>query len=178
VEDLVRIAQFVWAAGQETTSRLIPSGIRILSEHPELADELRADPELIPNFVDECMRFESPLKGSFRLALSDVTVGGVDIPAGSIVMGMMGAANRDPRVFEDPDRFNAKRRDANRHLAFGYGIHRCPGFGLARVEAIISFERLLARMRDLRLVDPSALSYVPFLIIRGLEALPLRFSKR
>ena len=88
---------------------------------------------------------------------------------------MVGAANRDPRVFRDPDRFDAERPNARRHIAFGYGEHFCPGASLARAEARISFERLLARLPDFELADPGALSYAPTFIIRGLNDLPLRF---
>ena len=177
VIDVVRIATILFAAGQETTARLLATGMRILAEQPALAEELRADPEAIPNFVEECLRLESPIKGSFRLALRDTQLAGVDIPAGSIVMAVIGAANRDPRVFEDPDRFDAKRANARRNIAFGHGEHFCPGASLARAEARISFERLLARLDDLRLVDPSALSYAASFIIRGLNDLPLRFRR-
>jgi cytochrome P450 len=178
VADVVRIAVTLFAAGQETTARLIATGMRILAEQPSLADELRADPEVIPNFTEECLRLESPIKGPFRLALRDTRLAGVDIPMGSIVMAMNGAANRDPRVFADGDRFDAKRPNARRNIAFGHGEHFCPGASLARAEARISFERLLARLDDLRLVDPSALSYAPSFIIRGLDDLPLRFRRR
>jgi cytochrome P450 len=178
VADVVRIAVTLFAAGQETTARLIATGMRVLAEQPSLADELRADPEAIPNFVEECLRFESPIKGPFRLALRDTKLAGVAIPAGSILMALNGAANRDPRVFSDGDRFDAKRPNARRNIAFGHGEHFCPGASLARAEARISFERLLARLDDLRLVDPSALSYAPSFIIRGLNDLPLRFRRR
>jgi cytochrome P450 len=178
VADVVRIAFILFAAGQETTARLITSGMRILAEQPSLADELRADPDGIPNFIEECLRVESPIKGPFRLALRDTQVGGVRIPVGSLVMVMNGAANRDPRVFKDGDRFDAKRANARRNIAFGHGEHFCPGASLARAEARISFERLLARLDDLELVDPSALSYAPSFIIRGLNDLPLRFRRR
>jgi cytochrome P450 len=178
VMDVVRLACFLFAAGQETTARLLAAGMRILAEQPALADQLRAEPEAIPNFVEECLRVESPIKGSFRLALRDTRVGGVDVPAGSLVMAMNGAANRDPRVFEDGDRFDPKRRNVRRHIAFGHGEHFCPGASLARAEARISFERLLARLDGLELVDPSALSYAPIFIIRGLNDLPVRFRSR
>jgi cytochrome P450 len=178
VIDVVRIATIMFAAGQETTARLLGTGMRILAEQPALADELRAEPEGIRNFIEECLRLESPIKGPFRLALRDTRIGGVDIPAGSILMAMNGAANRDPRVFPDGDRFDAKRPNARRNLAFGHGEHFCPGASLARTEARISFERLLARLDDFALVDPSALSYAPSFLIRGLNDLPLRFRRR
>jgi len=178
VMDVVRLATILFAAGQETTARLISAAMRILAEQPGLAEGLRSDPEAIPNFVEECLRLESPIKGSFRLALSDTKLAGVDIPAGSIVMAVIGAANRDPRVFEDPERFDPRRSNARRNIAFGHGEHFCPGASLARTEARISFARLLARLDDFELVDPSALSYIETFIIRGLHDLPLRFRRR
>jgi cytochrome P450 len=178
VKDLVSLAFVLFAAGQETTARLLSTGMRILAEQPAIADELRADPEGIRTFIEECLRFESPIKGPFRLVLRDTRLGGVDIPTASIVMAMTGAANRDPRVFADPDRFDAKRSNARRNIAFGHGDHFCVGANLARAEARISFERLLARLDGLRLVDPGALSYAPSFLIRGLNDLPLRFRRR
>ncbi len=178
VADLVSLAFILFAAGQETTARLLSAGMRILAEQPSLADELRTNPEGIRNFIEECLRLESPIKGPFRLALRDTRLAGVDIPMGSVLMAMNGAANRDPRVFQDGDRFDAKRPNARRNIAFGHGEHFCVGANLARAEARISFERLLARLDDLRLVDPGALSYAPSFLIRGLNDLPLRFRRR
>jgi cytochrome P450 len=178
VIDVVRIASIIFAAGQETTARLLNAGMRILCEQPAVAAQLRDDPSAIPNFVEECLRLEGPIKGSFRLALRDTTLAGVDIPAGSITMAVIGAANRDPLVFEDPDRFDVGRANARRNVAFGHGEHFCIGASLARAEARISFERLLARLDDLRLIDPGALSYLESFIIRGLNDVPFRFRRR
>jgi cytochrome P450 len=178
VMDVVRLATIVFAAGQETTARLLLSGMRFLCEQPTVAEELRSDPGGIPNFVEECLRLEGPIKGSFRLALRDTSLAGVPIPAGSITMAVIGAANRDPRVFEDPDRFDAKRANASRNVAFGHGEHFCIGASLARTEARISFERLLARLDDLQLVNPERLSYVESFIIRGLNDVRVRFRRR
>jgi cytochrome P450 len=178
VIDVVRLASVLFAAGQETTARLLTTGMRFLCEQPSVAGELRRDPEAIPNFVEECLRLEGPIKGSFRLALNDTSLGGVPIPAGSVLMAVLGAANRDPRVFDEPDRFDPKRANARRNIAFGYGEHFCPGASLARTEARISFERILARLDDLQLVDPGALSYAETFIIRGLNDLPVRFRRR
>jgi cytochrome P450 family 150 subfamily A5 len=176
--DVVRLATILFAAGQETTARLISAGMRFLAEQPTLAAELRRNPEAIASFVEECLRLESPIKGSFRLALRDTSVGGVKIPAGSMLMAMIGAANRDARVFDDPDRFDARRANARRNIAFGHGEHFCPGASLARAEARISFDRLLARLDDFSLADASALSYAPTFVIRGLNTLPLRYRRR
>jgi len=178
VAEVVRLAAILFAAGQETTARLITAGMHLLAERPELVDELRGDPRRISNFVEETLRLEGPIKSTFRLALEDTRLGDVDVKAGTIVMGSIGAANRDARVFDDPDRFDPKRRNSRRHIAFGHGEHFCPGASLARAEANVSFERLLARLDDFRLVDPSRLSYAPTFIIRGLNDLPLRFERR
>jgi cytochrome P450 len=177
VGEVVRLASILFAAGQETTARLIVAGMRILAEQPELVEELRSDPSGIPNYVEECLRLEGPIKSTFRLALEDTRIGDVEVPAGTIVMGSIGAANRDPRVFDDPDRFDPKRPNARRNIAFGHGEHFCPGASLARAEARVSFERLLARLDGFQLVDPDALRYAETFIIRGLEALPLRFRR-
>jgi cytochrome P450 len=177
VADVVRLATIFFAAGQETTARLLAAGMRVLAEQPALADELRSDPSGIPNFVEECLRLEGPIKSTFRLALEDTKIGDVEITAGTLVMGSLGAANRDPRVFDDPDRFDPKRRNVRRNIAFGHGEHFCPGASLARTEARVSFERLLARLDDFELVDAGALRYAETFIIRGLEALPLRFRR-
>ena len=174
VADVVRLATIFFAAGQETTARLLAAGMRVLAEQPPLADELRSDSGGIPNFVEECLRLEGPIKSTFRLALEDTKLGDVEVPAGTVVMGSVGAANRDPRVFDDPDRFDPKRANARRNIAFGHGEHFCPGASLARAEACVSFERMLARIDDFRLVDPTALHYAETFIIRGLDALPLK----
>ena len=105
VTAVVRTATFLFAAGQETTARLLAAALKHLAEHPELQDRLRADRDLIPDFLEEVLRVESPVKADFRLARRTTTVGGVEIPAGTPVMLLNGAANRDPRRFECPAEF-------------------------------------------------------------------------
>jgi cytochrome P450 len=112
------------------------------------------------------------------LALHDTSLAGVHIPAGSITMAVIGAANRDPRVFEDPDRFDATRPNARRNIAFGHGEHFCIGASLARTESRISFERLLRRLGDFRLLNPGALSYLMSFVLRGLNDLAISFRPR
>ncbi len=183
VIDVVRVAANIFSAGQETTVRLLGSSLHLLAEHPELQQQLRDDPARIPEFVEECLRFESPVKGDFRLSRRATTVGGVDIPAGTTVMVLNGAADRDPRRFECPAEFRVDRANAREHLAFGRGPHACPGGPLARAEARISIERLLARMGDIA-VDESVhgppgdrrFQYVPTYILRGLRSLSLTFT--
>jgi cytochrome P450 len=180
---VVRTATFLFAAGQETTARLLAVGLKYLAEYPELQDELRAHRERIPDFVEEALRIESPVKADFRLARRAVTVGGVDIAPGTPVMLLNGAANRDPRRFEDPDEFRVDRRNAKEHLAFGRGAHSCPGGPLARAEGRISIERILDRTRDIRLSEehhgpPGArrFAYEPTWVLRGLHALHIEFT--
>ncbi len=183
VIDVVRIAANLFAAGQETTVRLLAGSLLLLGERPELQVLLRAEPDRIPSFVEETLRFESPVKGDFRLSRVATTIGGVDIPAGTTVMVVAGAANRDPRRFERPDEFQPDRVNARQHLAFGHGVHTCPGAPLARAEARVSIERILDRMRDIRISEaehgpPGArrYEYAPTYILRGLTRLHLEFT--
>jgi cytochrome P450 len=183
VIDVVRVAANLFAAGQETTVRLLANALLMLGEHPELQDTLRRDRDRIPNFVEEMLRFESPIKGDFRLSRVATSVGGVDIPAGTTVMVLTGAANRDPRRFDRPDEFQLERANARQHVAFGHGIHTCPGAPLARSEARISIERILDRMTDITIsesehgpADARRYEYAPTYILRGLNRLHLEFT--
>ena len=183
VVDVVRVAANLFAAGQETTVRLLGAALQLIGEHPDLQARLREDPALIPGFVEETLRIESPVKGDFRLARVPTVIGGVDIPAGTTVMVLNGAANRDPRHFADPAAFRVERANAREHLAFGRGIHACPGGPLARAEARVSIERLLARTTDIRISErrhgpPDARRYkfAPTYILRGLRRLYLELD--
>jgi cytochrome P450 len=183
VIDVVRIAVNVFAAGQETTVRLLSTALRMIAEDPDLQQALRSDPGLVPNFVEECLRTESPVKGDFRLAKVRTEVGGVEIPAGTTVMVVNGAANRDPRRFDDPNRFVVDRPNARAHVAFGHGIHTCPGAPLARAEGRVSVVRLLERLRNLRISEAHhgppgdrRFDYLPTYILRGLTSLHLELD--
>jgi cytochrome P450 len=183
VIDVVRVAANVFSAGQETTVRLLGAALQTIGERPDIQQRLREDYARIPEFVEECLRFESPVKGDFRLSRTPATVGGVDIAAGTTVMVLNGAAGRDPRRFDDPDVFLMDRANAKEHLAFGRGPHACPGGPLARAEARISIERLLERMKDIRISESAHGSpedrhydYVPTYILRGLTRLHLEFT--
>jgi cytochrome P450 len=183
VIDVVRVAANLFAAGQETTVRLLGSGVKLLAENPELQARLRAHPEQIPAFVEETLRLESPIKGDFRLARCPVNIGGTDIPAGTTLMVLNAAANRDPRHFPDPKNFDLDRANVRQHVAFGRGIHSCPGAPLARAEARVAFQRLLERTRNLRISEehhgpPGArrYQYVPTFILRGLTRLYVDFD--
>jgi cytochrome P450 len=180
---VVRTATFLFAAGQETTARLLAIALKYLAEYPELQDELRAHRERIPDFIDESLRIESPVKADFRLARRETTVGGVTIEPGTPVMLLNGAANRDPRRFEDPAEFRIDRPSTKEHIAFGRGHHACPGGPLARTEGRISVERILDRTRDIRLSEehhgPAGarrFEYEPTWVLRGLHALHIEFT--
>ncbi|WP_330252793.1 cytochrome P450 [Nocardia sp. NBC_00565] len=183
VLDVVRVAANLFSAGQETTVRLLGTALKIIAERPDIQQLLRAEPNRIPNFIEEVLRTESPVKGDFRLSRVPTTVGEVDLPAGSTVMVVNGAANRDPRRFEDPATFDPARSNARSHIAFGRGIHTCPGAPLARAEARVAIERLFGRTTDIRIservhgpADARSYQYMPTFILRGLMELHLEFT--
>ncbi|MGH9090482.1 MAG: cytochrome P450 [Acidimicrobiales bacterium] len=180
VDDVMRIAANLFAAGQETTARLLGMAVQALADRPALQRRLREDPSLVPAFVEEMLRLESPIKGTFRLSRVPTTVGGTGIPAGSTVMVLPGAANHDPREFRDPGELRLDRPNGRQHIAFGHGIHTCAGAPLARAEATISVHRLLDRTADIRVTEehhgpPGARrwSYTPTWMLRGLDELHL-----
>jgi cytochrome P450 len=183
VADVVRVAANLFSAGQETTVRLLSFALKVLAERPEIQRRLREDRGLVPNFIEEALRMESPVKGDFRLARVPALVGGVDIPAGTTVMLLNGAANRDPRRFADPATFDPARANARHHLAFGRGIHTCPGAPLARAEARVAIERILDRTAGIRIAErvhgpahDRRYRYLPTFILRGLTRLYLEFT--
>lgn len=183
VMDAVRVASNLFAAGGETTVRLLSTGVMLLAEDPELQARIRSDRDLVPNFVEECLRYESPVRGDFRLSKCPVTVGGVDLPTGTTVMLVNAAANRDPGHFPDPDTFDPARANARTHVTFGRGPHSCPGAPLARAEAIVGFNRLLDRTATIEIdedqhgpADDRRYRYVPTFILRGLTHLHIRFT--
>lgn len=183
VIELVRLATFLFGAGQDTTAKLITAAFQCIAENPELQEQLREDRSLIPAFVEELLRLEGPVKSDFRLTRTSTTLGDVEIPAGTTVAILLGAANRDPRKFGDPHEFRIDRPNAREHVAFGRGVHSCPGGPLSRVEARVTIERLLDRMADIRIseaehgpVDARRYTYEPTYILRGLTELHLEFT--
>jgi cytochrome P450 len=180
---VVRLATFLFAAGQETTTKLLSAALRVLGEQPGLQERLRADRSLIAGFLEESLRLESPVKSHFRLARTATTVGGLPVEAGTTIMLLPGAANRDPRKFEDPNEFRVDRKNVREHVAFGRGVHSCPGAPLARAEGQISVNLILDRMRDIA-IDESVhgpdgqrnYAYDPTFVLRGLSSLHLVFT--
>ncbi len=183
VEDVVHQATFLFAAGQETVVKLLGSSVRMLAERPDLQEQLRENAKLVGPFVEESLRMESPTKVDFRLARKTTTLGDVPIKAGSIMMLCLGAANRDPRKFDNPNEFRLDRKNVREHIAFGRGIHTCAGAPLARVEAQVTLNRLLARMRDIAIDDAQhgpagdrQYRYEPTFLLRGLRDLHITFT--
>jgi cytochrome P450 len=181
--DVVRLATFLFAAGQETTTKLLSAALRVIAEHPDIQKRLRENRALIPSFLEETLRLESPVKSHFRMARTSTTVGDVKIPAGTTVMLLPGASNRDARKFEEPNEFRVDRPNVREHIAFGRGNHSCPGAPLARAEGRISLNRILDRMTDIRINDaahgsPDARQYTyePTWQMRGLTELHLEFT--
>jgi len=159
--------------GQETTTNLIGNGVLSLLRNPVILRELREDLSLIPSAVEELLRFESPSQHTARIAPEDTQLGDRNIRRRDAVIAVMGAANRDPERFPDPDRLDIRRKD-NRHVAFGWGAHFCFGAPLARIEAQIAFSTLLRRLSDLSL-GPGPITWRENLGLRGLTALPVTF---
>jgi cytochrome P450 len=183
VDDVMKIAANLFAAGGDTTARLITTCFQIMGDRPDLQAQMRADHSLINPFIEEALRLESPLKGSFRLAKKRVQLGGLDLPAGTYVFLMNSAANRDPRMYGDPAEFRLDRVNGRSHVGFGHGIHTCAGAPLARAEAKCTIERFFARTSDIRVSDahhgPRAerrYEYDPNFSLRGLVELHLEFD--
>jgi cytochrome P450 len=182
VIDVVRLATFLFAAGQETTTKLLSAALRVIAENRGIQKMLREDRDLIPAFLEETLRLESPVKSHFRMARTTTSVGDVKIPAGSTVMLLPGASNRDERKFDNPNEFRMNRPNVREHVAFGRGNHSCPGAPLARAEGRISLNRILDRMTDIRIneathgpADARRYTYEPTWQMRGLTELHLEF---
>jgi cytochrome P450 len=155
----------------------------MLGERPDLQASVRADRARIPNFIEETLRLESPLRAQFRMARVATELAGVEIPAGGSIMLLPGACNRDPRVFVNPDEFDIDRTNARQHIAFGHGIHTCAGAPLARAEGRVTINRFLDRTAEIAISEkvhgPAGsrrYEYLPTFFLRGLESLSLDFT--
>jgi cytochrome P450 family 150 subfamily A5 len=183
VNDVALIAANLFTGGQETTVRLLSFALRVIAERPDVQKLLREDRSRIPNFLEETLRFESPLRGQFRMARRRMTVAGVDIPPGSSVLLLPGAANRDPRMFSNPHEFDVDRDNARYHAAFGHGVHHCAGAHLARAEGRATLNRLFDRTGDISIsedehgpADARRYEYLPTYLLRGLKTLHLELT--
>jgi cytochrome P450 len=173
-EEVIANTIVTMVGGQETTTNLIGNGVLTLLRHPEQLEQLKANPSLIPSAVEELLRYESPSQHTARLAPEDVELGGKLIRKRQAVIAVMGAANRDPERFPDPDHLDLARQD-NRHVAFAWASHFCFGAPLARIEGQIAFATLLERMPNLSL-QPDPITWRENLGLRGLTALPVTFT--
>jgi cytochrome P450 len=172
-DELLSTCILLLVAGHETTVNLIGNGTLALLRNPDQLERLRRQPELIGSAVEELLRYDGPVQRTARIPSEDVVIGGRTIPKGEMVMPFMGAADRDPAQFPDPDRLDIGRAD-NRHIAFGWGIHFCIGAPLARVEGQIAIGTLVKQLPELALATDRP-EFRQSLTLRGLSALPVRF---
>jgi pimeloyl-[acyl-carrier protein] synthase len=171
--DLLSFVGLLLVAGNETTTNLIGNGTLALGRHPDQFDALKRNPAMLPRAIEEMLRYDGPVQATARFTKEPVQLGGIEIPAGTIAMMIVAAANRDPAQFKDPEKFDITR-DPNEHVAFGEGIHFCIGAPLARMEARIAFESMFERFPRLRLKDLAIKpTYKGSYFLRGLESLPV-----
>lgn len=183
--EVARIASNMFAAGQETTVQLLGIAMHRIAEDPKAQQALRENFKLIPKFIEETLRIEAPIKGSFRITKRATTLGTEELAPGTVVMLLHGAAGRDERVFENAGEFQTERPNARQHLAFGRGIHTCPGAPLARAEAVFSIQRFLERTTNISIDEehhgPSAdrsWDLISSYKFRGHLSLHLKFSTK
>ncbi len=163
--------------GNETTTNAIGSGMMLLLQRPGTIERMQNDPKLIRNFIEESLRYETPVLHLWRATTQDTELGGVKIPKGSSLALGYASANRDEAVFPDGESFDIERRKAGAHLAFGSGPHHCPGAALARQEMFSAFTILFKRLKNIRLADPAdSFAHVPSSFLRGLKSLNLKFE--
>ncbi len=178
MHELQNLMNQLITGGYTTTADAIGNAMLLLLEYPDQMERLRSDRSLLRNFADEALRHSSSVQGLFRRTTRDVTLSGVDIPADSIIHVRYGAANRDPAMFDDPDRFDITRDNASRHVAFSRGPHFCVGQPLAMQEMVIAFDRLLDRLDHIALAPGATLERAPGFFLYSLVSLPLTFTAR
>ncbi|MEL7444870.1 MAG: cytochrome P450 [Pseudomonadota bacterium] len=181
-EEIMSIMQQFMVAGNETTTSTIAGCLLQLIRNPDQLSKAKAaaggrDPKLIGNMVEEALRYETPTAGMWRIVKQDTELGGVAMPAGTVVQLRYAAANRDPKKFENPDKFDVERKNARAHLAFGKGPHMCVGNMLSRKEMLVAFDELLERLDNLAIADEDGIAILPNILLRGVTRLPIRFSR-
>ena len=176
-EEAGALAHEISVAGNETTRNTLMSGLVQLLRHPDQLEALIDDPSLVDNAVEEILRYETPANSMWRIARHDVVLEGTPIPAGATLLLRYDGGNRDPDRFEEPDRFDIRRKNARTHVAFGApSVHRCLGQMLARKELMIAFPRLLSRLKGLRIAEGSDTRYQPSLMFHTIGRLHLEFE--
>ena len=172
--EMLSIVQQLLVAGNETTTKMLAEMMRLLGDHPDQWERVRADPARVAAVVEETLRLSTPTQGMFRIVKSDVTLGGVAIPAGARMVIVYSAANRDTAVFgDDPDAFDPDRAELSEHIAFGKGIHFCLGASLSRLEGRVALTELAARIESFTLADTNDYGVYPSFMLRGLRRLEL-----
>lgn len=178
VPEMLSIIQQILVAGSEATTAMLAAGMVHLIQRPDILERLRDDPSLVPTFVEEILRLETPSAGMWRVVLEDTEIHGVAIPKGSQAMIRWAAGNRDAAVFDDANSVDLDRENISDHLAFGYGIHMCLGMFLARQELKVAFTQILKRLKGWKLAEGHEdLTYVPSVLLRGLGELHLEIVK-
>ena len=173
--DILGFFQLLVVAGQETTANLINNAVLCLIENPDQLALLCSRPELLPSAIEEVLRYRSPIQWLMRTPTRDIALNGQMVPAGKLMLAMIGSANRDSKQFREPDRFDI-RREPNPHIAFGHGIHSCLGAALARMESRIALSDLMARLKDLELATDEPWQPRKALHVHGPSHLPIRFK--
>jgi len=181
--EIMSLMQQFMVAGNETTTSTLAGGLLQLIRNPDQMAKAKAaaggrDPKVIMNLVEEALRYETPTAGMWRIVKQDTELGGVAMPKGAIVQLRYAAANRDPRKFPDPDRFDIERANARAHLSFGKGPHMCVGNMLSRKEMFVAFDELLERLDNFAVKDESEIRILPNILLRGVTRLPITFTRR
>jgi len=181
--EIMSLMQQFMVAGNETTTSTLAGGLLQLIRNPEQMAKARAaaggrDPKLIMNLVEEALRYETPTAGMWRIVRKDTELGGMKIPAGAVMQLRYAAANRDPKKFPDPDRFDIERANARAHLSFGKGPHMCVGNMLSRKEMLVAFDELLERLDNFAIADENAIRILPNILLRGVTHLPITFTRK
>jgi len=181
--EIMSLMQQFMVAGNETTTSTLAGGLLQLIRNPDQMAKAKAaaggrDPKVIMNLVEEALRYETPTAGMWRIVKQDTELGGMAIPAGSVVQLRYAAANRDPSKFPDPDKFDIERANARTHLSFGKGPHMCVGNMLSRKEMLVAFDELLERLDNFAVPDDSAIRILPNILLRGVTHLPITFTRK
>jgi len=174
--ELLGFCVLLLVAGNETTTNLIGNALLCFDEYPEVMEQLRSEPALVPGAIEEVLRYRSPVQYMYRSAIADIVIRGHEIRAGQTVLARIGSANRDEAQFPDADRFDIKRTP-NRHIAFGQGIHFCLGAPLARLEAKFALTMLLERFHEIKRVAGVPLEATGSDLVYGVKHLPVTFRQ-
>ena len=176
-DELISNCVLLMFAGNETTTATLAEGMRQLSLNPDQAQKVKEDRSLIPNLVEESLRLASPTSNMWRFTKAEYELGGVMIPANSMVLLKYFSSNHDDSMFEEPMKFDVTRANAKRHIAFGFGAHVCIGQHLSRLEMIVAWEEIFEKLDNFKLAGADAdLEYMPNILLRGLEEIAITYD--